>query len=64
MLDLNSPELDIFSDEEIILLEEMTEMLEEMSPEQIDEFVAMVETMGKAKKENKSLFVDNSEYYH
>lgn len=64
MSDLNLNELDHFSDEEIILLEEMSEMLAEMTQEEYDDFVAMVEIMGKKKKENNFLLVDRSEFYH
>ncbi len=64
MSDLNLNELDHFSDEEIVLLEEMSEMLAEMTQEEYDDFVAMVEIMGKKKKENNFLLVDRSEFYH
>ena len=64
MSDLNLNELDHFSDEEIILLEEMSEMLAEMTQEEYDDFMAMVEIMGKKKKENNFLLVDRSEFYH
>jgi hypothetical protein len=64
MSDLNLNELDHFSDEEIVLLEEMSEMLAEMTQEEYDDFVAMVEIMGKKKKENIFLLVDRSEFYH
>lgn len=64
MSDLNLNELDHFSDEEIVLLEEMCEMMQEMTQEEYDDFVAMVEIMGKKKKENNFLLVDRSEFYH
>lgn len=64
MSDLNLNELNHFTDEEIILLEEMCEMMQEMSQEEYDEFVAMVEVMGKKKKESNFLVVDASEFYH
>lgn len=64
MSDLNLNELDHFSDEEIVLLEEMSEMLEEMTQEEIDDFTRLVEVMGQAKKKNKFLFMDDSPFYH
>ena len=64
MSDLNLNELDQFTDEEIVLLEEMSEIMEEMTPEEYDEFVTMVELMGRKKKENNFLMVDGSEFYH
>ena len=64
MSDLNLNELDHLSDEEIVLLEEMCEMMQEMTQEEYDDFVAMVEIMGKKKKENNFLLVDRSEFYH
>lgn len=64
MLDLNLNELENFTDEELILLEEMGEMLEEMSQEEIDDFVEMIEIMGKKKKEKMIVMSDRSEFYH
>jgi hypothetical protein len=64
MSDLNLSELDHFSDEEIVLLKEMCEMMQEMSQEEYDEFVAMVELMGEAKKKKGFLSMDNSSFYH
>lgn len=64
MSDLNLNEMDHFTDEEVILLEEMCEMMQEMSQEEYDDFVAMVEIMGKKKKESNFLLVDGSEFYH
>lgn len=64
MSDLNLNELNHFSDEEIVLLEEMCEMMQEMTQEEYDDFVAMVEIMGKKKKESNFLLVDRSEFYH
>ena len=64
MLDLTLDELKDFTDEEVCLIEEMGEMLEEMSADEIKDFVDMVELMGKKKKENSFLFVDRSEFYH
>lgn len=64
MSDLNLNELNHFSDEEIVLLEEMCEMMQEMTQEEYDDFVAMVEIMGKKKKESNFLLVDKSEFYH
>lgn len=64
MLDLNLNELENFTDEELILLEEMGEMLEEMSQEEIDDFVEMIEIMGKKKKEKMIFMTDRSDFYH
>ncbi len=64
MLDLNLSELENFTDEELILLEEMGEMLEEMSQEEIDDFVEMIEIMGKKKKEKMIVMPDRSDFYH
>jgi len=64
MLDLTLDKLKDFTDEEVCLIEEMGEMLEEMSADEIKDFVDMVELMGKKKKENNFLFVDRSEFYH
>lgn len=64
MLDSNLNELENFTDEELILLEEMGEMLEEMSQEEIDDFVEMIEIMGKKKKEKMIVMSDRSEFYH
>jgi predicted HAD superfamily phosphohydrolase len=64
MLDLNLSELENFTDEELILLEEMGEMLEEMSQEEIDDFVEMIEIMGKKKKEKMLVMPDRSDFYH
>jgi hypothetical protein len=64
MLDLNLNELENFTDEELILLEEMGEMLEEMSQEEIDDFVEMIEIMGKKKKEKMIVMPDRSDFYH
>ena len=64
MLDLNLNELENFTDEELILLEEMGEMLEEMSQEEIDDFVEMIEIMGKKKKEKMLVMPDRSDFYH
>ena len=64
MSDLNLNELDHFSDEEIVLLEEMSEMLAEMTQEEIDDFTKMVELMGEAKKKKGFLSMDSSSFYH
>jgi len=64
MSDSNSNELDFFSEEEICLIEEMGEMLEEMTEEEIDEFVVMAKSLGNLKKQNKSFVIDQSDYYH
>ena len=42
----------------------MCEMMQEMTQEEYDDFVAMFEIMGKKKKENNFLLVDRSEFYH
>lgn len=64
MLDLTLDELQSFTDEEVCMIEEMGEMIEEMSKEDLDEFLSMVEMMGKKKKEKSFLFMDRSDYYH
>lgn len=64
MLDLTLDELEGFTDEEVCLIEEMSEMLEDMDSKEIQDFIKMVETMGKAKKKSKFLLMDNSSFYH
>ncbi|NBP01215.1 MAG: hypothetical protein EBU90_13960 [Proteobacteria bacterium] len=64
MLDLTLDDLKDFTDEEVCLIEEMGEMIEEMSKEELDDFLNMIELMGKKKKEKSFLFMDRSEYYH
>jgi hypothetical protein len=64
MLDLNLNELENFTDEELILLEEMGEMIEEMSQEEYDTFVEMVEIMAQKKKEKMIFMTDRSDFYH
>ena len=57
MLDLNLNELENFTDEELILLEEM-------SQEEYDTFVEMVEIMAQKKKEKMIFMTDRSDFYH
>lgn len=64
MLDLNLSDLARFTDEEIYMLEEMAEMLDEMTAEEIQDFLNMIEVMGKKKREKVFLSSDTSEYYH
>lgn len=64
MSDLNLSEMDHFTDEEIVLLEEMSEMLDDMTSDEVEDFIKMVEVMGEAKKNSKFLLMDNSSFYH
>jgi hypothetical protein len=53
-----------FTDEEIVLLEEMSEMLDDMTSDEVEDFIRMVEVMGEAKKKSNFLLMDSSSFYH
>ena len=64
MSDLNLSEMNHFTDEEIVLLEEMSEMLDDMTSDEVEDFIRMVEVMGEAKKKSNFLLMDSSSFYH
>jgi hypothetical protein len=64
MSDLNLSEMNHFTDEEIVLLEEMSEMLDDMTSDEVEDFIRMVEVMGEAKKKINFLLMDSSSFYH
>lgn len=49
-----------YTEEEIAMIVEMTEMLEDMSPEEISDFIKAAEVLSFAKKNGSSIIQNNS----